>query len=200
MPVSRSPRPFTLPTRLPAGVTLGSVGYARIAVIVDPENVVNESIYGNNDVTLRSRSSSGCRAMRPPCRPRRRPGRSPRCRPWRSQAQNEAKVAAAAKRAATVAARARHEARQETPPESRPRAALNIAKASVSVARKSPSSPPRSTTRSSDPSDPGHRGDRRRSRPRPQGGFARHEVIVAQITQVPSGIDSLKSSRHAQPA
>jgi hypothetical protein len=37
-----------LPGRLPNGVTLSSVGYARIAVIVDPENVVNETLYTNN--------------------------------------------------------------------------------------------------------------------------------------------------------
>jgi hypothetical protein len=37
-----------LPIRLPNGVTLNSVGYARIAVIVDPENVVNESLKTNN--------------------------------------------------------------------------------------------------------------------------------------------------------
>jgi CARDB len=37
-----------LPGRLPNGVTLSSVGYARIAVIVDPENVVNETLKSNN--------------------------------------------------------------------------------------------------------------------------------------------------------
>jgi hypothetical protein len=40
--------PLQLPGRLPNGVTLSSVGYARIAVIVDPENVVSESLYTNN--------------------------------------------------------------------------------------------------------------------------------------------------------
>jgi hypothetical protein len=44
-PVSQS---LQLPGRLPSGVTLSSVGYARIAVIVDPENIVNESLYTNN--------------------------------------------------------------------------------------------------------------------------------------------------------
>jgi len=37
-----------LPGRLPNGVTLSSVGYARVAVIIDPENVVTESLYTNN--------------------------------------------------------------------------------------------------------------------------------------------------------
>ncbi len=40
--------PLQLPGRLPNGVTLSSVGYARIAVIVNPENTVNESLYTNN--------------------------------------------------------------------------------------------------------------------------------------------------------
>jgi hypothetical protein len=39
---------LTLPTRLPAGVTLDSVGYARVAVIVDPQNFVNETLKSNN--------------------------------------------------------------------------------------------------------------------------------------------------------
>ena len=34
---------------LPAGVTLGSVGYARVAEIVDPDNFINETLKSNND-------------------------------------------------------------------------------------------------------------------------------------------------------
>ena len=37
-----------LPSRVPAGMSLNSVGYARIAVIVDAENTVNESLISNN--------------------------------------------------------------------------------------------------------------------------------------------------------
>ena len=37
-----------LPTRVPAGMNLNSVGYARVAVIVDAENTVNESLISNN--------------------------------------------------------------------------------------------------------------------------------------------------------
>ncbi len=44
-PITQS---LTLPTRLPSGVTLNSVGYARIAVIVDPNNFINESLKSNN--------------------------------------------------------------------------------------------------------------------------------------------------------
>jgi hypothetical protein len=37
-----------LPTRIPAGMQLNGVGYARIAAIVDSENTVNESLVSNN--------------------------------------------------------------------------------------------------------------------------------------------------------
>jgi hypothetical protein len=40
---------LTLPTRLPSGVALNSVGYGRIAVIVDPDNFVNETLKSNNE-------------------------------------------------------------------------------------------------------------------------------------------------------
>lgn len=39
---------LTLPDRLPAGMNLNSIGWARIAVIVDAENTVNESLISNN--------------------------------------------------------------------------------------------------------------------------------------------------------
>ncbi len=38
---------LTLPTRLPSGVTLNSVGYARIAEIVDPGDFINVSLRSN---------------------------------------------------------------------------------------------------------------------------------------------------------
>jgi hypothetical protein len=37
-----------LPSRIPAGMSLNSVGYARVAVVVDAENTVNESLISNN--------------------------------------------------------------------------------------------------------------------------------------------------------
>jgi hypothetical protein len=40
---------LTLPNRLPSGVTLNSVGYGRIAVIVDPDNFINETLKSNNE-------------------------------------------------------------------------------------------------------------------------------------------------------
>ncbi len=39
---------LTLPDRLPAGITLNSIGWARIAVIVNADNTVNESLISNN--------------------------------------------------------------------------------------------------------------------------------------------------------
>ena len=45
-PITQS---LTLPTRLPSGVTLGNVGYGRIAVIVDPNNFINEALKSNNE-------------------------------------------------------------------------------------------------------------------------------------------------------
>ncbi len=39
---------LTIPARVPAGMTLNSVGYTRVAVIVDAENTVNESLISNN--------------------------------------------------------------------------------------------------------------------------------------------------------
>jgi hypothetical protein len=55
---------FTLPLRLPAGVTLSSLGVGRIAVVADPGNVINESFYNNNTaisgpVTLKVMGTDG---------------------------------------------------------------------------------------------------------------------------------------------
>ncbi len=41
-----------MPLRLPAGVTLSSLGVGRIAVIVDPENMINETFKNNNTADL----------------------------------------------------------------------------------------------------------------------------------------------------
>ena len=60
----RQPDVDTLPLRLPASVTLSSLGVGRIVEIVDPENVINEAFYNNNTaesgpVTLRLMGSDG---------------------------------------------------------------------------------------------------------------------------------------------
>ncbi len=54
----------TLPLRLPASVTLSSLGVGRIAMIVDPENLINETFKNNNTaesgpVTLRLMGTDG---------------------------------------------------------------------------------------------------------------------------------------------
>ncbi|ODT98995.1 MAG: hypothetical protein ABS79_05045 [Planctomycetes bacterium SCN 63-9] len=53
-----------LPSRIPAGLSLNSVGKARIAVVVDPENVVDEPVKTNNStqsapMTLRILQTNG---------------------------------------------------------------------------------------------------------------------------------------------
>ncbi len=42
---------LTLPYRLPAGITLSSLGIGHIAVVLDPENVLNETFKNNNTAT-----------------------------------------------------------------------------------------------------------------------------------------------------
>jgi hypothetical protein len=39
---------LTLPTRLPSSIVLSSVGYARVAMVLDPENTINETFKNNN--------------------------------------------------------------------------------------------------------------------------------------------------------
>ena len=41
-----------LPITLPAGVTLNSVGYARVEVLTNPENDFNESVYSNGGALI----------------------------------------------------------------------------------------------------------------------------------------------------
>ncbi len=121
-----------LPTRLPAGVTLNSVGYARIAVIVDPENVVNESIYGNqaalsapfivrlpgNASTVPTTQSAGT---------------LPSVQSVAQQSQNAAKLAKAAKREAALVARAAANPKKKLH-RKQPRAGKSIPATTLSVA------------------------------------------------------------------
>ena len=110
-----------LPTRLPAGVTLGSVGYARIEVITNPENIFNESHLYQRRFTVRSRSSCDCPATRPPCRPLRPPARSPRFQQLALRSPRtrpKGRRRRTAKLAAKVAARNATKPAEETPPQS----------------------------------------------------------------------------------
>ena len=55
---------LTLPLRLPAGVSLSSLGTGRVAVLVDPENALNETFKNNNvaisaPITLRLLGTDG---------------------------------------------------------------------------------------------------------------------------------------------
>ena len=55
---------LTLPYRLPAGITLSSLGTGHIAMLLDPENVLNETFKNNNistsgPITLRLLGTDG---------------------------------------------------------------------------------------------------------------------------------------------
>ncbi len=122
---------IALPIRLPSGVSLGSVGYARIEVVTNPENDFDESIYTNGA------SLSQPFIVRLPGNVTTVPttqaaGTLPTIQQLAIKSQNKAKVAAAQKLAAKVAARD-----ATRPPKKLHRkvgkGGLNIAKASVSV-------------------------------------------------------------------
>jgi hypothetical protein len=100
-PITQS---LTLPTRLPSGVTLNSVGYARIAVLVDPNNFINESLRSN------SQTISAPFIVRLPGSATTVPttnaaGTLPTVAQVQQQQQNALKSQHAAKRAAAIAAR-----------------------------------------------------------------------------------------------
>jgi hypothetical protein len=95
---------LTIPSRAPNGLTLNTVGYARIAVIVDPENFVNETLKSNNE------SLSAPFVLRLPGNATTVPtnqtaGALPSVQTVAANAQAAAKAAAAANRAARRAAR-----------------------------------------------------------------------------------------------
>jgi hypothetical protein len=122
---------IALPIRLPAGVSLGSVGYARIEVLTNPENDFDESIYSNGD------SLSEPFIVRLPGNATTVPttqaaGTLPTIQQLATKSANKAKVASAEKVAAKVAARI-----ASKPPKKLHRkvgkGGLNVAKASVSV-------------------------------------------------------------------
>jgi subtilase family serine protease len=95
---------LNIPSRAPNGLTLASAGYARIAVIVDPENFVNESLKSNNaslsaPFILRLPGNATSVPTNPAV------GTLPSVETVAAQAQHKAKMAAEAKRAAKVAAK-----------------------------------------------------------------------------------------------
>jgi len=120
-----------LPNRLPAGMSLNNVGYARIAVVVDPEYVVNESLYSNN-VSL-----SAPFVVRLPGNattvPTTATAALPSLQTLAQQSQQQAKIAAAASRAARIKARAATAAQKKLH-RKRPRSGQNIAKITINVA------------------------------------------------------------------
>jgi hypothetical protein len=108
-----------LPNRVPAGVTLNSVGYARVAVMVDPENDINETLKSNNE------SVSAPFIVRLPGNTHTVPttavaGALPSVADVAKRSKNQHKVAAAFRRAAQAAALAgqlpQKKLRRHTPP------------------------------------------------------------------------------------
>jgi hypothetical protein len=96
---------LTLPNVLPAGVTLNSVGYGRILVVVDPEAFINESLRSNGDalsapVILRLPGS----ATTVPTT--QQSTALPSVQSLASQAKQKAKLAGAARRAARLQTKA----------------------------------------------------------------------------------------------
>ncbi len=122
---------LNLPVRLPSGVTLGSVGYARIEVLTNPENRFDESVYTNgaslsqpfivrlpgNATTVPTTAAAGT---------------LPTIQELALQSQNKAKVAAARALAAKKAAKHPLAATAKLH-RNAGKGGLNIAKASVSV-------------------------------------------------------------------
>jgi CARDB len=127
-PISQT---VSLPVRLPSGVSLGSIGYARIEVLTNPENDFDESIYTNGA------SLSQPFIVRLPGNATTVPttqaaGTLPTIQELATQSENKAKVAAAERLAARVAAR------NATKPAKKlhrkvGQGGLNVAKAAVSV-------------------------------------------------------------------
>ena len=95
---------LNIPSRAPNGLTLNTAGYARIAVIVDPENFISETLKSNNE------SLSGPFVLRLPGNATsvptgNAPGALPSVSTVAAQAQQAKKLAAAARRAARVQAK-----------------------------------------------------------------------------------------------
>jgi hypothetical protein len=95
---------LNIPSRAPSGLTLDTVGYARIAVIVDPENFINETLKSNNE------SLSAPFILRLPGNASTVPtgraaGALPSVSTVAAEAQHQAKLAAAARRAARIQAK-----------------------------------------------------------------------------------------------
>jgi hypothetical protein len=120
-----------LPIHLPAGVTLGSVGYARVEVLTNPENDFQESVYTNGgSLSQPFIVREPGNATMVPTAPA--PGTLPTISQLAEKSQNAAKAAIAELHSAKLAARL-----ASRPPRKLHRrlgkGGLNIAKATVNV-------------------------------------------------------------------
>jgi hypothetical protein len=93
-----------LPSRVPAGMSLNSVGYAKIAVLVNAENSVNESLISNNlgesaPVVVRLPGTNGTSVVpttaTPGVLPSLKPQPAPKTKPHPKRAEARARRAAA---------------------------------------------------------------------------------------------------------
>jgi len=95
---------LALPGSLPNGVNLGAVGYGRISVLVDPQNMLNESLRSNGDaISAPFLIRLPGNATTVPTQPA--PGAVPSVAQLASQAEQQAKLARFAKRVAALKAR-----------------------------------------------------------------------------------------------
>ena len=116
-------------------MTLGSVGYARIEVLTNPENDFDESVYSNGGSLSQPFIVRTARQRDDSAKPRKPPGRSLRFRQLRSESQNKAKVAAS--EGGQTRGQGRGTKRDTDPRENfiakSDKGGINVAKAAVSV-------------------------------------------------------------------
>ncbi len=93
-----------LPGTLPNGVNLGSVGYGRVSVLIDPEYMLNESLRSNSDaISAPFLIRLPGNATSVPTQPA--PGQMPSVEQMASQSQQQARLARLAKRVAALKAK-----------------------------------------------------------------------------------------------
>jgi hypothetical protein len=93
-----------LPTRLPSGVSIGSIGYGRVSVLIDPQSLLNEALRSNsNAISAPFLIRLPGNAATVPTEPA--PGAVPSVSQLASSAKQQAKLELYAKRVAAMKAR-----------------------------------------------------------------------------------------------
>jgi len=123
---------LTLPNTLPSGISLGNVGYGRVSVMIDSQNMLNESLRSNGDsISAPFLIRLPGNALSVPNQPV--PGAVPSVAQMAASAKQQAKLERYAKRVAELKA----EDRNVVPTKlhrRRGRGGLNVTKASLNVA------------------------------------------------------------------